>query len=88
MRSQKGLHRLVSECVSFKNGNTSMEELQAGIWRATQQVTNVDQKDFRKYLQSVEADLEAMRCTVDEDQVFSAAEMIVDSLLARLTREA
>jgi hypothetical protein len=81
-----------AKAAAYRRGDLLLEELQAAVWAAADQVVDVDEADDRSFLQAVESRLELIAFTTASQRVFDESMAVVDELdawvaayLARVT---
>ena len=74
------LERVKTACLDYQSRRIGVEQLQTAIWNESQQITALEEKEFRQFLQDSEGELDLLRYTVDEQFLFERAMQVVTQI--------
>lgn len=73
---------VAAQAAAYRRGELLLEQLQAAVWSAADQVVDVEEADDRSFLQTIESRLELIAFTTDRERVFEESMIVVDDLAA------
>lgn len=81
------VERLRVTLEAYRSGDIALDRLQAVLAQSAQHIVAYEERWLREELIRAEAELETVRCTVDEDSVRGAALEIISGLASVLESE-
>jgi hypothetical protein len=76
----QALARLRAACLDYRSHRIGIEQLQAAIWSAAQEIVAVEEKELRRFLQNAEGRLDLLRFTVDQSSLFDRTLELVSEI--------
>jgi len=64
------IRSLLEDCRSYRQRQKDLDALKSAIWNAAQQITALEDRELRRKLQQMEAELDSIQFTIDTDKVF------------------
>ncbi len=78
---------LLKATKKYKNKEISLDDYKSAVWQAACAIVHVEEKDFRRFLQATEADLDTIQFTIDSNKIFDETLKIVREIEARALQE-
>ncbi|MCE7888062.1 MAG: hypothetical protein DYH13_11260 [Alphaproteobacteria bacterium PRO2] len=80
----RALKSLMEACALYRDGKISIGDYKARVYEAAQQLTALEDKELRIFLQEKEAELDSMQFTVDEKKLFDMTLPVVNQIEQRI----
>lgn len=80
------LRNLQLACDGYRNGSSSLDNLQAAVWNTAQTIVAVEERELRDYLQVAEGQLERVRFMTDDENIFTESLKIVSQIEDEIAR--
>lgn len=71
---------VAAKVIAYRSGELSLEDLQATVLSASNQIVDVEEANHRSFLQTIESRLELIAFTVDRERLFNESMAVVDEL--------
>ncbi|OQX25852.1 MAG: hypothetical protein BWK80_13520 [Desulfobacteraceae bacterium IS3] len=78
------LTMLYNDCKKYQNRLSDIDELKTAVWKASQAITHIEEKELRNFLQSVEGRLDMIQFT--SESVFEDSLEIISELTEKISK--
>jgi len=65
---------------NYRSGQIDLDAFKSSVWKAASQVSCIEDKDIRSFLQQAEAELDSLQFTVNEELLFQEALKVADRI--------
>jgi ATP/maltotriose-dependent transcriptional regulator MalT len=80
----EALQELSDACTRYREHSSSLDEVQAAVWKAVETIVAFEERELRAFLQVADGQLDQVRFTTDEQRVFEESLRIVSQIEAEI----